>query len=91
MVYNHYAYKEDQNKETDKKKAENEPKIYSISLSEVVYIIFLALASLAYFVWAQLDINSSSKLLIYLLPVSLASNFLWLVIRGLLYAIFQKE
>ena len=91
MVYNHYAYKEDQNKETDKKKAENEPKIYSISLSEAVYIIFLTLASLVYFVWAQLDISSSSRLLIYLLPVALASNFLWLVIRGLLYGIFQKD
>ena len=91
MVYNHYAYKEDQNKETDKKKAENEPKIYSMSLSEAVYIIFLTLASLVYFVWAQLDISSSSKLLIYLLPVALASNFLWLVIRGLLYRIFQKD
>ena len=62
-----------------------------MSLSEAVYIIFLTLASLAYFVWAQLDISSSSKLLIYLLPVALASNFLWLVIRGLLYGIFQKE
>ena len=91
MVYNHYAYKEDQNKETDKKKAENEPKIYSISLSEAVYIIFLTLASLVYFVWAQLNISSSPKLLIYLLPVALASNFLWLVIRALLYRIFQKE
>lgn len=91
MVYNHYAYKEKQDQETDKKKAENEPKIYSISLSEAVYIIFLTLASLVYFVWAQLDISSSPKLLIYLLPVALASNFLWLLIRGLLYGIFQKE
>ena len=91
MVYNHYAYKEKQNQETDKKDDENKQRIYSMSLSEAVYIIFLTLASLVYFVWAQLDISSSPKLLIYLLPVALASNFLWLVIRGLLYGIFQKE
>ena len=91
MVYNHYAYKEKQNQETDKKDDENKQRIYSMSLSEAVYIIFLTLASLVYFVWAQLDISSSPKLLIYLLPVALASNFLWLVIRGLLYGIFQKD
>lgn len=90
MVYNHYAYKEEHEKK-NKKSDKNKPRIYSISLSEAIYIIFLTLASLVYFVWAQLDINYSPKLLTYLLPVVFASNFIWLFLRALAYGIFQKD
>lgn len=91
MIYNHLAYKDEQKTKTDKKKDENKPRIYSISLSEAMYIIFLTLSASVYFVWAQLNINYSPKLLIYLLPAAWAANFLWLMIRGLLYGIFRKE
>ncbi len=91
MIYNHFAYKDEQKTKTDKKKEENEPRIYSISLSEAIYIIFLTLSASVYFVWAQLDINYSPKLLIYLLPGAWAANFLWLMIRGLLYGIFKRD
>ena len=91
MIYNHFAYKDEQKTKTDKKKDEKEPRIYSISLSEAIYIIFLTLSASVYFVWAQLDINYSPKLLIYLLPAAWAANFLWLVLRGLLYGIFRKD
>lgn len=91
MIYNHFAYKDEQKTKTDKKKDEYKPRIYSISLSEAIYIIFLTLSASVYFVWAQLDINYSPKLLIYLLPGAWTANFLWLVLRGLLYGIFRKE
>lgn len=91
MIYNHFAYKDEQKTKTDKKKDEYKPRIYSISLSEAIYIIFLTLSASVYFVWAQLDINYSPKLLIYLLPGAWAANFLWLVLRGLLYGIFRKD
>lgn len=91
MIYNHFAYKDEQKTKTDKKKDEKEPRIYSISLSEAIYIIFLTLSASVYFVWAQLDINYSPKLLIYLLPGAWTANFLWLVLRGLLYGIFRKD
>ena len=91
MIYNHLAYKDEQKTKTDKKKDENKPRIYSISLSEAMYIIFLTLSASVYFVWAQLNINYSPKLLIYLLPAAWAANFLWLVLRGLLYGIFRKD
>ena len=91
MIYNHFAYKDEQKTKTDKKKDEDKPRIYSISLSEAIYIIFLTLSASVYFVWAQLDINYSPKLLIYLLPAAWAANFLWLVLRGLLYGIFRKD
>lgn len=91
MIYNHLAYKDEQKTKTDKKKDENKPRIYSISLSEAMYIIFLTLSASVYFVWAQLNINYSPKLLIYLLPAAWAANFLWLMIRGLLYGIFRKD
>ena len=91
MIYNHFAYKDEQKTKTDKKKDEKEPRIYSISLSEAIYIIFLTLSASVYFVWAQLDINYSPKLLIYLLPGAWIANFLWLVLRGLLYGIFRKD
>lgn len=90
MVYNHFAYKDEQKSKTDKKE-ENEPRIYSISLSEAVYIIILTLSASVYFVWAQLNINYSPNLLIFLLPTAWSLNFLWLVLRGLLYRIFQKD
>ena len=91
MIYNHFAYKDEQKTKTDKKKDEDKPRIYSISLSEAIYIIFLTLSASVYFVWAQLDINYSPKLLIYLLPGAWTANFLWLVLRGLLYGIFRKD
>lgn len=91
MIYNHLAYKDEQKTKTDKKKDENKPRIYSISLSEAMYIIFLTLSASVYFVWAQLNINYSPRLLIYLLPAAWAANFLWLIIRGLLYGIFRKD
>ena len=91
MIYNHFAYKDEQKTKTDKKKDEDKPRIYSISLSEAIYIIFLTLSASVYFVWAQLDINYSPKLLIYLLPGTWTANFLWLVLRGLLYGIFRKD
>ena len=91
MFYNHFAYKDEQKTKADKKKEENEPRIYSISLSEAIYIIFLTLSASVYFVWAQLNINYSPRLLIYLLPAAWAANFLWLMIRGLLYGIFRKD
>ena len=90
MVYNHYTYKEEHEKK-NKKSDKNKPRIYSISLSEAIYVIFLTSASLVYFVWAKLDINYSPKLMIYLLPVVFASNFIWLLLRALAYGVFQKE
>lgn len=92
MLYNHFAYRDEQKTKTDKKKKDdNEPKIYSVSLSEAIYLILLSFSSLAYITWGQLDVKSSATLLIYLLPLVIASNFLWLMIRGLLYGIFQKD
>lgn len=92
MIYNHFAYRDEQKTKTDKKKKDDdELKIYSVSLSEAIYIILLSFSSLAYITWGQLDVDDSATLLIYLLPLVIASNFLWLMLRGLLYAIFQKD
>lgn len=83
MAWNHFTDKEKQ------KKAKSI--IFSVSLSEAIYIILLTFASIVYIVWSQLDVTSSTKLLIYLLPVVSASNFIWLFLRALAYGIFQND
>lgn len=83
MVWNHFTASENQNK--------GKSKVFSVSLSEAIYIIIMAFASIVYIVWSQLDVTGSTKLLIYLLPVVFASNFIWLLLRALAYRIFQKD
>ena len=64
---------------------------FSVSLSEAIYIILLTFTSIVYLVWSLLDITSSTKMLIYLLPIVFASNFIWLLLRALAYGVFQKD
>ena len=78
------------NEKEGKKEKEN-IKMFSVSLPEAIYIVLLTLASGVYIVWSQLTVISSASLLIYLMPGVIASNFLWLLLRALLYGIFQKK
>lgn len=83
MAWNHFTANEKQKKE--------KTKVFSVSLSEAIYIISLTFASIVYLVWSQLDVTGSTKLLIYLLPIAFASNFIWLFLRALAYGVFQKD
>ena len=83
MAWNHF---------TDSGKREKgKVNVFSVSLSEAIYIILMAFASIVYIVWSQLDVTGGTKLLIYLLPIVFASNFIWLLLRALAYGIFQKD
>lgn len=83
MAWNHFSANEKQNNEKSK--------VFSVSLSEAIYIILLTFASIVYLVWSQLDVIGSTKLLIYLLPMVFASNFIWLLLRALAYGVFQED
>ena len=83
MAWNHFTDEERQKKEKSN--------VFSVSLSEAIYILLLTFASIVYLVWSQLDVTSSTKLLIYLLPMVFASNFIWMLLRALAYGIFQKD
>lgn len=83
MAWNHFTDKERQKREKSN--------VFSVSLSEALYIFLLTFASIVYIAWSQLDVTGSTKLLIYLLPMVFASNFIWLLIRALAYGIFQKD
>lgn len=64
--------------------------VFSVSLAEAIYIILLILASVTYIVWFLLEVTGSAKLLIYLLPTAIASNFIWLMIRYIVNGVFRK-
>ena len=83
MAWNHFT-----NNEKQKKKKLN---VFSASLSEVIYIILMTSASIVYLVWSQLKVTGSTKLLIILMPMVFASNFIWLFLQALAYGVFQKD
>ena len=64
---------------------------FNISLSEALYVMILTLSSTTYIVWGQMDIIGSPKLLLYLLPVAIALNTIWLFTRAIIYGIFKKD
>ena len=82
-AWNHFTDSEKQKK--------GKTNVFSVTLSEAIYILLMAFASIVYIVWSQLDITGGTKLLIYLLPIVFASNFIWLLLRALAYGIFQKD
>lgn len=74
-------------------KEDNKSKItgmFSVSLAQALYIVSLALTAAVYIAWAQMDVSSSAGMLIYMLPVVFASNFIWLLIRFVASGIFRK-
>ena len=83
MAWNHFTDSE--------KRKKGKVNVFSVTLSEAIYIILMAFASIVYIVWSQLDVTGGTKLLIYLLPIVFASNFIWLLLRALAYGIFQKD
>ena len=83
MAWNHF----NNNKKQKKEKTD----VFSVSLSEAIYIILLTFASIVYLVWSQLIVIGSTKMLIYLLPMVFASNFIWLLLRALAYGVFQED
>ena len=83
MAWNHFTDSE--------KRKKGKANVFSVTLSEAIYIILMAFASIVYIVWSQLDVIGGTKLLIYLLPIVFASNFIWLLLRALAYGIFQKD
>ena len=83
MAWNHFTANEKQNNEKSK--------VFSVSLSEAIYIILIAFASIVYIVWSQLIVIGSTKMLIYLLPMVFASNFIWLLLQALAYGVFQED
>ena len=64
---------------------------FNISLSEALYVMILTLSSTTYIVWGQMDIIGSPKLLLYLLPVAIALNTIWLFTRAIIYGIFKRD
>ena len=83
MAWTHFTANEKQNNEKSK--------VFSVSLSEAIYIILIAFASIVYIVWSQLIVIGSTKMLIYLLPMVFASNFIWLLLQALAYGVFQED
>lgn len=83
MAWNHFTDSE--------KRKKGKANVFSVTLSEAIYIILMAFASIVYIVWSQLDVIGGRKLLIYLLPIVFASNFIWLLLRALAYGIFQED
>ena len=81
MAWNHFTDSE--------KRKKGKANVFSVTLSEAIYIILMAFASIVYIVWSQLDVIGGTTLLIYLLPVVFASNFIWLLLRALAYGVFQ--
>lgn len=83
MAWNHFTDSE--------KRKKGKANVFSVTLSEAIYIILMAFASIVYIVWSQLDVIGGRKLLIYLLPIVFASNFIWLLLRALAYGVFQED
>jgi len=83
MAWNHFTDSE--------KRKKGKANVFSVTLSEAIYILLLTFASIVYIVWSQLDVTVGTKLLIYLLPIVFASNFIWLIIQALMYGVFQKD
>ncbi len=83
MAWNHFTDSE--------KRKRGKANVFSVTLSEAIYLILMAFTSIVYIVWSQLDVIGGTKLLIYLLPIVFASNFIWLLLRALACGIFQKD
>ena len=87
MVWNYYTNSDRKKTETENKE---EQRIFCFSLSQAIYIIALTFSAGVYLVWSQMTVTSNTSLLLYLLPVVFASNFIWLFIRALAAGIFGK-
>ncbi len=83
MAVNYFGNSNERKKE--------ETGVFSVSLAESIYIILLMLASVTYIVWSLLEVTDSVKLLIYLLPTAIVSNFIWLIIRYIVNGVFRKN
>lgn len=66
-----------------KKEKQNDPMFFSFSLSSAIYIIALTLSSGVYVVWSQITVVSDTWLLLYLLPLAVASNLIWSVLKAI--------
>lgn len=75
----------------DENKKDKKVGAFNVSLSEAIYVMLLTLSSTIYIVWGQMDGVSSSKFLLYLLPVAIASNAIWLLVRVIVDAIFRRN
>lgn len=86
MAWNYYT---DEERQKTKEK-QNNPIIFSISLSQAVYIMALTFSAAIYIVWSQMTVTSDTWFLLYLLPVVFVSNFTWLLTKALVVGIFGK-
>lgn len=76
---------------SDENKKDKKVGAFNVSLSEAIYVMLLTLSSTIYIVWGQMDGVSSPKFLLYLLPVAIASNAIWLLVRVIVDAIFRRN
>jgi len=83
MAVNYFGNNNERKKE--------ETGVFNVSLAEAIYIILLVLASVTYIVWSLLEVTGSVKLLTYLLPTAIVSNFIWLIIRYIVNGVFRKN
>ena len=80
----------DEDRQKTKKEKKDEPAIYSISLSQAIYGILLTMSAGTYIVWSQMTVTCDTWLLKWLLPVAVASNFIWFTFKGLAAGIFRN-
>lgn len=76
---------------SDESKKNDKVSVFNVSLAKALYVMILTLSSTVYIVWDKLDVFGSPKLLLYLLPLAIASNTIWLFVRAIIYGIFKKE
>lgn len=79
------------NRGEDGNKNEDKTGGFIISLSEALYVMILTLSSTTYIVWGQMNVIGSPKLLLYLLPMAIALNTIWLFTRAIIYGIFKRD
>jgi len=76
---------------SDESKKNDKVSVFNVSLAKALYVMILTLSSTVYIVWDKMDVFGSPKLLLYLLPLAIASNTIWLFVRAIIYGIFKKE
>lgn len=76
---------------SDENEKNDKVSVFNVSLAKALYVMILTLSSTVYIVWDKMDVFGSPKLLLYLLPLAIASNTIWLFVRTIIYGIFKKE